>query len=167
MLVVQKDPGTNNDKPETGSSAPIVEEEDDENIEDEEVTITTITATAGYAGPEWTVEDDWVSIKFEFSEVPSNMQLKFTGDVVKSVQNWGTEYDAAYSGLIEDTSIEKTINDMIPFMELNSTKVTKVSIVDMGQANGVAKITRVSVTKSDGTTQELTIPDPSWGYTKN
>lgn len=50
---------------------------------------TTIKATQGYAGPEWKVEDDWDSIKFVFAETPSNMQLKFTGEKVKSVETWG------------------------------------------------------------------------------
>ncbi len=74
---------------------------------------TTIKATSNYAGPEWTVEDDWDSIKFVFAETPSNMQLKFTGEKVKAVQDWGTEYDATYSGLIKSDSIEKKFSDMI------------------------------------------------------
>ena len=127
---------------------------------------TTIKATSNYAGPEWTVEDDWDSIKFVFAETPSNMQLKFTGEKVKAVQDWGTEYDATYSGLIKSDSIEKRFSDMIPYMELGSKTVTHVSLVDMGNANGVAKIIKVEVTKTDGSTEELSIPDPSWGYTK-
>ena len=103
---------------------------------------------------------------FVFAETPSNMQLKFTGEKVKAEQSWGIEYDATYSGLIESDSIEKKFSDMIPYMELGSKTVTHVSLVDMGNANGVAKIIKVEVTKTDGSTEELSIPDPSWGYTK-
>ena len=94
------------------------------------------------------------------------MQLKFTGEKVKSVQDWGTEYDATYSGLIESDSIEKKFSDMIPYMEVGSETVTHVGIVDMGSGNGVAKIIKVEVTKTDGSTEELSIPDPSWGWEK-
>ena len=127
---------------------------------------TTIKATSAYAGPEWKVEDDWDSIKFVFAETPSNMQLKFTGEKVKAEQSWGIEYDATYSGLIESDSIEKKFSDMIPYMEKGSETVTHVSLVDMGSANGVAKIIKVEVTKTDDSTEELSIPDPSWRYTK-
>lgn len=55
---------------------------------------------------------------------------------------------------------------MISQMEIGSETVTHVSLVDMGETNGVAKIIKVEVTKTDGSTEELSIPDPSWGYTK-
>ena len=55
---------------------------------------------------------------------------------------------------------------MIPYMEAGSETVTHVSIVDMGTGNGVAKVVKVEVTKTDGSTEELSIPDPSWGWEK-
>lgn len=65
-----KDPATNNDsgsgsKPGTGSSAPIVEEEDDENIEDEEVVQTIFasgTLVNGGYGTAEIIEEDGVKV---------------------------------------------------------------------------------------------------------
>ena len=45
---------------------------------------------------------------------------------------------------------------MISQMEIGSETVTHVSLVDMGEANGVAKIIKVEVTKTDDSTEDST-----------
>ena len=37
----------------------------------------------------------------------------------------------------------------------------------MGDGDGVAKVKKVTVTKSDDSTVDLEIPDSDWGFTKS
>ena len=131
----------------------------------ETTSYTTVTCTQGYAGPAWTVDTDWTKVTFEFAEVPSKMQINCTGDYAVAEQSWGTEYEAAYSGEITETSTEVVIADYLAQMTKGSTKVVSVTLQDMGDGDGVAKVSKVTLTKSDGTTEALTIPEPTWGYT--
>lgn len=133
-----------------------------------EVSYTTVTCTSAYAGPAWTVDDDWVSVTWEFTEAPTNIQICSASDAVEAEQSWGTSYYSAYTGEITTTTYTVTISEQLAVVNESSedaTEITTVTLQDMGDGDGVAKVIKVYATKSDDTTEELTIPEPSWGYT--
>ncbi|MCR4954650.1 MAG: hypothetical protein K6A43_11325 [Treponema sp.] len=157
---------TKNTSSSTSTESGVVAEDTSSSSTTE--TYTTIKCSTKYAGPSWTAGDDWESLTIEFTETPVNMQMSTEGDAVKSHWDWGDEYYSTYTGDIWGTSVTVNIaTELARLQELSAdvTKVTNIKLMDMGAGDGVAKIKSVTATKTDGTTEALTVPEPNWGYT--
>ena len=133
----------------------------------------TFNASAQWAGPSFTVDDDWESLEVTFFEAPDQSKVQFclVSDAVKAEQSWGTEYWSTYPAATETTTIVfddwfVQESDDGSIESHGATKFTKANFQNKTTESFTLKVKSAKATKTDGTVVDV-VPVKDWGSSVN
>ncbi len=127
---------------------------------------TQITFQKQYGAMNFTPEDDYESVVFEFDEQPYEVQVTITSDLFEKEESWGDAYYAAYfpaQYYLNGNTIRLNLNDVFydNFAGLvndrgeTASKITTIAIQNAADGENVVYLKSVTFVKNDGSTVVL------------
>lgn len=129
----------------------------------------TVHCTVQYAGPEFSIKDDWKTLTINFKEVPVQPCFNINCDIVESEEDWGTKYYTDYLFDYEEGSLSFTFKldeCLTTLKELSGNPDAKLKVATFYSNENEATfvIESIIATKNDGTEELLPIPELAWGW---
>lgn len=136
----------------------------------------TYNASAQWAAPAFTVEDDWKSLEVVFADGTDFEKIQFAviSDKVEKEESWGTSYFSLYPAATKTSTIDinnwlevETNNESGKTLKDNgATKINKISIQNKTKDALTVKVVSAKVTKADGTVIDVK-PVGDWASSVN